>query len=270
MQPRVLGKVAVITGGASGMGRAAATLLAKEGAAVVIGDANREKGQSVADAIRDQGGAASYVFVDVLDGASVRNLAQQAVARHGRIDILYHTAIDTKFVNEQDRRLTELPEETWSRMIDLVLGGTYRCCKYVGQQMIRQKAGSIVLTSTADARIGIAGFDSYTAAKGGVISLTRSLATGLAAAGIRVNPICPGFVATEPQREWLDRPGARAAIEQMHLMPVADAEDIAPMVLYLASDESRFVTGAIFDIDGGYTAFKTKMDLTALVAPDAQ
>ena len=120
-------------------------------------------------------------------------MVAQTVERYGRLDILYHNAVDVKFVNEQDRRLTELPNETWHQMIDLVLTGTFFCAKYAGRQMIRQKSGSIILSSTVDALIGCAGLDSYTAAKGGVVSLTRSFAAGMARDGVRVNAICPGI-----------------------------------------------------------------------------
>jgi NAD(P)-dependent dehydrogenase (short-subunit alcohol dehydrogenase family) len=243
--------------------------LAREGAIVCIADANRTAGETAARAIVEQGAHAEYEHVDVTDSDSVRTLVERVVARHGRLDVLYHSAIDTRFVNEQDGRLTELPDATWSRMLDLVLGGTIRCCKYAGLQMIRQGSGSIILTATVDAQVGVAGLDSYTAAKGGVIALTRSLAAGLAPDGVRVNTICPGFVASEAQRLWLDRPGARAAIEQLHLLPIAEPADIAPMVLYLASDESRVVTGSIFSVDGGYTAFKSKLDVSGLVAARA-
>src|SRR6185312_9709531 len=109
---------------------------------------------------------------------------------------------------------------------DLVLTGTFHCAKYAGRQMIRQHSGSIILSATVDALIGCAGLDSYTAAKGGVVALTRSYAAGLAPDGVRVNAICPGFVATEPQLAWLEAPGAQAAMRALHLLPVARPEQI--------------------------------------------
>lgn len=162
------------------------------------------------------------------------------------------------------RRITEMPVETWHRIIDLVLNGTYRCCKYAGRQMLAQKSGSIILTATVDALIGCAGLDAYTAAQGGVVALTRSFAAGMAKDGVRVNAICPGFVATEPQLSWLERPDSRAGVDALHLLPIATPEQVAPFVVYLASDESAIVTGGIFPIDSGYMAFKAKVDIMGL------
>jgi len=270
MAKRVEGKVAVITGGGSGMGRAGSVLLAAEGAKVVIADINEAAGSRVTRFIQQAGGEAAFVQVDVRDADSVRSLVRNTVERYGRIDVLYHNAVDVQFVNQQDRRLTELPEETWDRMIDLVLTGTYRSCKYIGQQMIAQRSGSIILTATVDALIGCSGLDAYTAAKGGVVALTRSFAAGMARDGVRVNCICPGFVATEPQLEWLKQPESQAVMDALHLLPVATPEQIAPFVVYLASDESAVVTGGIFPVDSGYMAFKARVDIMGTVATKAQ
>ena len=269
MSRRVEGKVAIVTGAASGMGRAGATLLAREGAKVVVADISEAKGIQVCQRILDAGHEAAFVPVDVLSAASVQSMVETTLSRYGRIDVLYHNAVDVHFVNTQDRRLTELSEETWTRMIDLVLTGTFRCCRSVGAQMITQKSGSIILTATVDALIGCAGLDAYTAAKGGVVSLTRSFAAGVAKDGVRVNAICPGFVATEPQLDWLQSPGAEATMASLHLLPVATPEQIAPFALYLASDESAVVTGGIFPIDSGYMAFKANVDLMGVVSREA-
>jgi NAD(P)-dependent dehydrogenase (short-subunit alcohol dehydrogenase family) len=266
MPGRVEGKVAIITGGASGMGRAGSVLLAREGARVVVADISKERGEHIADSIRAEGGQAVAECVDVRDAAAVEGLVARTVERWGRIDVLYHNAVDGKFVNEQDKRLTELPDETWDRMIGLVLTGTFRCAKHVGRQMVAQKSGSMILSATVDALIGCAGLDSYTAAKGGVVALTRSLAAGLAPDGVRVNAICPGFVSSEPQLEWLKKPEAHMTMKMLHLLPVPAPEDIVPFMLYLASDESRAVTGGVFPIDAGYMAFKANVNLMGITA----
>src|SRR5882762_471025 len=125
MSKRVEGKVAIVTGAGSGMGRAGATLLAAEGAKVVIAEIDETKGKRVCQSILDRGHDATYIHVDVCSVASVKALVDKTLASYGRIDVLYHNAVDVRFVNEQDRRLTELPEETWDRMIDLVLSGTF-------------------------------------------------------------------------------------------------------------------------------------------------
>jgi NAD(P)-dependent dehydrogenase (short-subunit alcohol dehydrogenase family) len=263
---RVEGKVVIVTGGGSGIGRAGAALLADEGARVVIADINEESGRRVCDSIVGQGNDALFIPVDVRSMDSVKELVRQTVTEYGRIDGLFHNAMDVQFVNTKDRRLTEMPEETWEYIIDLVLTGTFRCLKYVGKQMAGQKSGSIVLTATTDALIGCAGLDAYTAAKGGVVSLTRSFAAGMGKDGVRVNSICPGFVATEPQQAWLSRPESQAMMSMLHLLPVATPEQIAPLALYLISDESSVVTGSVFPIDSGYSAFKANVDLMTAIA----
>ena len=251
----------VITGGASGKGRAGAALMAAEGAHVIVADLDDERSQAVAQSIVAAGGVAHAVHVDVRSVDSVQRLVAAALSHCGRIDALYHNAVDARFVNEQDCRLTELPEDTWHQIVDVVLTGTFHCCKYVGRQMLAQRSGSIILTATVDALVGCAGLDAYTAAKGGVVAVTRSFAAGMAKDGVRVNAICPGFVATEPQLAWLKQPGARATMEATHLLPVARPEQIAPFAVYLASDEAAVVTGGIFPIDSGYTAFKANLDV---------
>jgi NAD(P)-dependent dehydrogenase (short-subunit alcohol dehydrogenase family) len=233
---------------------------------VIVADINEGAGSRVAQSIVSAGGEAVSVPTDVRSVDSVKRLVKQTVDRYGRIDVLYHNAVEVQFVNEQDRRLTELPEETWDRMIELVLTGTYRCCKYVGQQMIKQRSGSIILSATVDALMGCAGLDAYTAAKGGVISLTRSFAAGMGREGVRVNAVCPSFVTTEPQLEWLRKPGASESMKSLHLLPIAEPEQIAPFVVYLASDESAVVTGGVFPIDSGYMAFKANVDVMGLVS----
>ena len=193
------GKIAIVTGAASGIGRAGAHAFAAAGATVVVADINEQGGERVAEEIG--GGRAQFQSVDVRDTRQVQRMAANTVARFGRIDVLFHNAMNVPLVNRGDGRATELAEETWHEIIDLVLNGTFYCCKYVGQQMLRQKSGSIILTATTDALIGQAGIDAYTAAKGGVVAMTRSLAAGVSPEGVRVNAVCPGFVETPGLRQ---------------------------------------------------------------------
>src|SRR5579875_1080555 len=241
MSDLLAGKVVVITGGGSGIGAAGARLAARDGAQVVVADLALPAAEAVA---AECGGTA--LAVDVRDSGSVQAMVASVVARHGRIDGLFHTAMSVPLVNKHDRRVTELPEGVWQDIISLVLTGTFHVCKYVGQQMLQQKSGSIVLTATSDALLGQAGLDAYTAAKGGVVSMTRSMAAGLSPEGVRVNSICPGFVDTPHQREFLDVPAMRARIEYMHLMPIMTAEDVAEMAIFLMSDRGRYQTGGIY------------------------
>lgn len=255
---RLDGKIALVVGGGSGMGRAGATAMAAEGAKVVVSDLSVERAEAVAAAIGEN---AAALHVDVTSPELVERVVAETVERFGRLDALYHCAADVHFVNTQDKRLTELEDDVWARMIDIHLTGTFNVLKHAGRQMIRQGSGSIIVSSTVDALVGCAGLDSYTAAKGGVTSLIRSFAAGVGRDGVRVNAIAPSFVSTEPQRVWLDDEEAHSTIQRLHILPVPSPEQIAPFVVYLASDESSAVTGTVFPIDAGYMAFKAQVDV---------
>lgn len=262
---RLANKVALVVGGGSGMGRAGAVAMAAEGASVVVADIALDRAEMVAAAIAAAGGTAAAMYVDVTDTERVGQLVAETVRRFGRIDALYHCAADVNLVNQEDKRLTELDDEIWSRVIDVHLTGTFNVLKHVGRQMIAQQSGSIIVSSTVDALVGCAGLDSYTAAKGGVTSMVRSFAAGVGKDGVRVNAIAPSFVSTEPQRVWLDDADHRTTIESLHILPIPTPEQIAPFVVYLASDESLVVTGTVVPIDAGYTAFKAQVDVMGAV-----
>jgi NAD(P)-dependent dehydrogenase (short-subunit alcohol dehydrogenase family) len=261
MSGRLEGMIAIVTGAGSGIGRAGAQAFAREGAQVVVADIAAGRAAAVVDGIVAGGGAAVAIPTDVTSSDQVRRLVAETVERFTKIDVLYHCAADVPFVNREDRRVTELPEDVWDRMIAIHLTGAFLMCKHVGLAMLEKRAGSIILTATTDALIGCAGLDSYTAAKGGVVAMTRSLAAGLAPDGIRVNAICPAFVASEPQLEWMDETRRATLLGPLHLLPVATPEQIAPFAVYLASDDATVVTGGIFPIDSGYMAFKANVDV---------
>ena len=235
--------------------------MAAEGASVVVADIALDRAEVVAAAITAADGIAAAMFVDVTDAERVEQLVAETVRRFGRIDALYHCAADVHLVNQKDKRLTELDDEIWRRIIDVHLTGTFNVLKHVGRQMIAQQSGSIIVSSTVDALVGCAGLDAYTAAKGGVSSIVRSFAAGVGKDGVRVNAIAPSFVSSEPQRVWLDDADARATIESLHILPIPTPEQIAPFVVYLASDESLVVTGTVVPIDAGYMAFKAQVDV---------
>jgi NAD(P)-dependent dehydrogenase (short-subunit alcohol dehydrogenase family) len=259
---RLDGKVVLVVGGGSGMGRAGAVAMAAEGAKVVVSDLSLTRAEAVAASIGEN---AAAMHVDVTSPELVERVVAETVERFGRLDVLYHCAADVHFVNTQDKRLTELEDDVWARMIDIHLTGTFYVLKHAGRHMVRQGSGSIIVSSTVDALVGCAGLDSYTAAKGGVTSLVRSFAAGVGRDGVRVNAIAPSFVSTEPQRVWLDDEQALATIQSLHLLPVPTPEQIAPFVVYLASDESAAVTGTVFPVDAGYLAFKAQVDVMGTI-----
>lgn len=261
MTARLEGKVALVVGGGSGMGRAGATAMAAEGARVVVSDIALDRAEAVASAIAETGGTAAAMRIDVTSPELVELVVADTVARYGRIDAVYHCAADVHFVNTEDRRLTELADDIWQRIVNVHLTGTFLVLKHVGRQMIAQRSGSIIVSSTVDALVGCAGLDAYTAAKGGVTSMVRSFAAGVGRDGVRVNAIAPSFVSTEPQLVWLDDEQAHATIASLHILPIPTPEQIAPFVVFLASDESAAVTGTVVPVDAGYMAFKAQVDV---------
>jgi NAD(P)-dependent dehydrogenase (short-subunit alcohol dehydrogenase family) len=235
--------------------------MAAEGASVAVSDIALDRAEAVVASIADAGGTAVALHVDVTSPEQVQRLVAETVALLGRVDAVYHCAADVPYVNTKDMRLTELEDDVWHRIIDVHLTGTFLVLKHVGREMIAQHSGSIIVSSTVDALVGCAGLDAYTAAKGGVTSMVRSFAAGVGQDGVRVNAIAPSFVSTEPQLVWLDDARARSTIESLHILPIPTPEQIAPFVVYLASDESAAVTGTVFPVDAGYMAFKAHVDV---------
>lgn len=258
-------RVAIITGSASGIGRSGAQLFAGAGAHVVVADVDVDGGNQTVNSILAAGGKAFFVRTDVSQSRQVEQLMTGVAERLGRIDVLWNNAAATKLCNEQDRPVHELPEAVWDQMLNITLKGMYLCSKYALPHMMAVKRGVVINTSSTDGLVGQGGYDSYTAAKGGIIAMTRSMAVYYSQFNIRINTICPGFIHTEALDPWMLDPNARSVIESLHLTRVGRPEDIAKFAVYLASDDAEYITGGIFPIDGGFTAFKTKItDYSAL------
>jgi len=246
---RLQDKVVVITGGASGIGRAAAGLFAREGAKVVFGDVKEEAGRAVEAELAAAGLDVAFTPTDVSKEEDMRRLIDGAVDRHVRLDVIYNNAGGA---TPKDGRITEIPLDEFWRTISVDLFGTFLGCRLAIPHLERAGGGSIINTTSIRALTGTAGADAYSSAKGGVIALTQALAMQWHTAGIRVNAIGPGMVLTERVRAMLD-PESNP-IAKKSLMGPMEPEDIAYMALYLASDESKRITGAILPAESGASA----------------
>lgn len=254
---RLAGKVAVITGAASGQGRAAARLFAEEGARVVVSDVNGEGAEEVADEIRDSGGEAVAVATDVSREAEVKAMIGAATETFGRLDVLFNNA--GVGYSAADRitmaSVVETPEEDWDAVLAINLKGAAMGCKHAIPVMERGGGGAIVNNASINALVGLSGADAYTAAKGGIVALTRVLAVDWGPKGIRVNCICPGGVDTPMIAPAIaDEAVASFMRESTPLGRLARPEETARVALFLASDEASYLNGAIVPVDGGWTA----------------
>ena len=248
---KLAGKTAFITGAGSGMGRAMARRFAAEGAKVAAADIDAGRADTTAEEIRTGGGEAAAFAVDVADASSVGAAAAAALEELGRVDVLcsnagilddYHTVLET-------------PEEEWDRVLAINLKGMYLTSRALLPQMVENGSGVIVNTASIAGLVAGGGGAAYTAAKHGVIGLTRQLAFDFGSRGVRSNCICPGAVETGMTHELFEA-GKAEVMESVNSVPAgrfAQPEEIANLALFLASDESDFVHGAAYVIDGGWT-----------------
>jgi NAD(P)-dependent dehydrogenase (short-subunit alcohol dehydrogenase family) len=246
-------KVALITGGASGMGKVASHLFAREGAKVVLTDVADEAGEAVAASIRDGGGQAAYVHADVSRASDAEAMVRFAVDTFGGLTVLYNNA---GVFPERDGSVTQTPEEVWDLTIGINLKGVYLGCRYGIPAMIESGGGSIVNVASFVALMGAATPQiAYTASKGGVLSMTREIAVEFARKGVRANSLCPGPIETPLLQELLADPARRQRrLVHIPMGRFGQAEEIAKAALFLASDESSYMTGTALVVDGGITA----------------
>jgi len=251
---KLAGKVALVTGAGSGMGQATALLFAREGAKVGIVDYVPLEGEGTLRMIREAGGEAIFIEADVSKAADMERMSQTTMDTYGRIDILYNNA----GISQRMVPAAEITEEEWNRIIDVNLKGVFLGSKYVIPVMLDQGAGVIINTASASGLEGWAGLGAYSASKGGVVLLTKTMALDYAGHNIRVNCICPGFIHTQMMDRQLPKdPQAKKAITMRIQSPmgrVGEPQEIAQAALYLASDDSSFVTGAVLVVDGGLIA----------------
>lgn len=250
---RLRGKVALITGAASGIGRTAANLFAAEGAKVVIADVTARTGEEAAQEIRSTGGEAAFIRADVSRAADVEAMVRFTVERFGGLHVLYNNA---GIFHAEDAGTVETAEEVWDRVVDINLKGVWLGCKYGLPALLRSGGGSIINVASFVALMGAATPQiAYTASKGGVLAMTREIAVEYARKGIRANALCPGPIETPMLAELLSDPQRRARrLVHIPIGRFGQAEEIARAALWLASDESSLMTGASLVVDGGITA----------------
>ncbi len=250
---RLEGKVALITGAAGGIGRVAAELFANEGARVVIADVVDEQGAATVEAIRARGGDAAYVHADVSDADQAAAMVDFTVATYGGLHVLYNNA---GILPPDDGGTLDTPEATWDRVMAVNLKGVWLGCKAGIPALLASGGGSIINVSSLVALMGSATPQiAYTASKGGVLAMTRELAVEYARQGIRANMLCPGPIETPLMAELMADPQwAARRLVHIPLGRPGQAEEIGKAALFLASDDSSFMTGASLVVDGGITA----------------
>jgi len=258
MEKRFSGKVAVVTGAASGIGRVAAQIFAREGAKVVAStDSNIKGGEETVNSIKSAGGEAFFVKCDVASASDVESMVDACVSTYGRLDYAFNNA----GIGPDGKRLplletAECSEEIWDRTLDVNLKGVFLCMKYEIRQMLKQGYGVIVNTSSAGAVKPAPGFCAYNASKSGLVALTKTAALEYAAFGIRVNVILPALTERTLLMEYLTstEPGTEDRLKEVIPMKrLATPEDMAEAVVWLCSDQASFITGHAMPVDGGMT-----------------
>jgi len=254
MQGMLAGKSALVTGGASGIGRATALVMAREGARVLVADLPGPGAEATVSMIRDAGGEARTVTADVTVAAEVEAMVAAAVSAWGRLDCAFNNAgIAPAAVGSGGQRVGDLSQRAWEGMLAVNLTGVWLCMKHELAQMERQGGGAIVNTASIAGLVGLPGSGAYVAAKHGVVGLTKAAAIDHAAAGVRVNAVCPGYVETPMIAESMARRGGQI-VATVLLKRLGTANEVAEAVVWLCSDRAAFVTGTALTVDGGYTA----------------
>ncbi|MBT3183731.1 MAG: 3-oxoacyl-[acyl-carrier-protein] reductase [Nitrospina sp.] len=238
-------KVALVTGGAQGIGKTISEELVRNGAHVVLGDVNLEGAEATAEAINNSGGSASAVKIDVSNPAEVKQVFDSILKDKKPVDILVNNAGITR-----DGLMIRMKESDWDLVLDINLKGSFLCGQQAAKQMMKQKSGAIVNIASIVGVMGNFGQANYSASKAGVIGLTKTMAREVASRGIRVNAVAPGFIDTEMTRV-LDDSVRQALIEQVPLAKLGLPEDVARCVAFLVSDKSSYITGQVINVNGG-------------------
>ncbi len=252
MAGKLENKVALVTGGASGIGRSTALVFAREGSIVVISDLDVQGGEESVGLIEEMGGHAVFVKADVSNASEVEALVGKTVETYGRLDCAFNNA---GIVGATEILVADYPEESWDEVININLKGVWLCLKYEIRQMLLQSKGAIVNTASVYGLVG--GVNSgYVASKHGVVGLTKAAALNYADKGIRINAVCPGFIRTPMVEQFIqDKPETEEQFNSLHpIGRIGQPEEIAEAVVWLCSDATSFITGQTLTVDGGFVA----------------
>ncbi len=245
---RLQDKIAIITGASSGIGKTCAIIFAWEGAKIIVADWS--DGEEVANQIKENGGEAFFIKTDVSNPADITKMIELCLKKFGKIDILVNNAGIVKF-----GALHETSEQDWDKVLDINLKGMFLAIKEVIPQMLKQGKGKIVSIASIAGLVGFDKVSAYCASKGGIIALTREAALEYATNKININCIAPGIIKTAMTKDMIDDPATKQSFQNSTPYPrLGEPEDIAYAAIYLASDESDFVTGEVLVVDGGWTA----------------
>jgi NAD(P)-dependent dehydrogenase (short-subunit alcohol dehydrogenase family) len=250
MSKKFEGKVALVTGAASGIGRASALAFAREGAKAVVADVLAEGGQETVRMIKEAGGDGLFVRTDVAKAAEVESLIQETVDTYGRLDFAHNNA----GIAGDEAPTADCTEENWDHTIAVNLKGVWLCMKYEIPQMLKLGGGAIVNTASTAGLVALEGSPAYCASKGGIIQLTRAAALDYATAGIRVNAVCPGVIRTPMVENQLSTEAEADLIAMEPIGRMGKPEEVAEAIVWLCSDAASFVTGNAMPVDGGLVA----------------
>jgi NAD(P)-dependent dehydrogenase (short-subunit alcohol dehydrogenase family) len=252
MGGQMAGKVALVTGGGSGIGKATALAFAREGAQVVIASRTQASGEKVVQEVKASGGGAIWIGTDVSQAAQVEALIRAIIATYGRLDYAFNNAGS----GGRGGWVAEIQEEDWDQTIDGYLKSVWLCIKYEIPEMLKLGGGAIVNNSSVDGQRGFPWDPAYSAAKHGVLGLTKSAAMQYAQKGIRINAVCPGWIRTPPVQSMIEHDPDAEARMLLH-QPIGrfgEAEEVAQAVVWLCSDKASLVVGTALAVDGGYLA----------------
>jgi NAD(P)-dependent dehydrogenase (short-subunit alcohol dehydrogenase family) len=243
------GKVALVTGAASGIGKSVSELYAREGAAVVLTDINQELGEKTTEEICKVRGEAFFLYTDVTKPSDCENMVKATLDKYGRLDF----ACNNAGIGGDQNPTADYSIEAWGKAIAVNLSGVFYCMKYEIPAMLKSGGGSIINMASILGRVGFAGAVGYVAAKHGVLGLTKTAAIEYAPHGIRVNVVGPGFISTPLIRELEDDPAVKNMLISLHpIGRLGKPEEVAELVIWLSSDKASFITGAYYPVDGGY------------------